>query len=513
MVSILLIVIIAVLGPGLLRPIVPNETGPFARIPVIDGGPTASYHALTPSESGAQVATNNITAPLAYRLAVFLSTDEPTIGQSVLHRDAISLGEKGFHPAPQATEQGLNRHKQGLSLRSAAIERTVVAVALLAGLAMVRENPTSDEPKLKRRARRRQRKLAGILRPPPKSSYKKLLGLLGLLLIVFLLLTTLAIYSYNQALEQTLLVEETLYTHRGHFDYTFSVAPSEQFVRQSGGFYELAAIASTDEQESAAMISLARTLELEFRYALEGLDEEQLWIEINGELLVRAGNGWRRDLTSLPVRSFAGRRGLVSTLVDMKQVRELIDNIEGQVEEMPSLYEIVFVPRVVIQGEDVDDVYQPEYVIEVENNQIRPSMELEHVEHRTEPVMTALSNTLPPVLGLTLSVERARALGLYGALTAGLATILLGSWIGWSLFTIPTARIAARYGKMLLEVDSLEDSSARRIRVQSIRDVARAAKRSGQPILHHESETHHMYCVADGENLYTYSLPKEPEEQ
>jgi hypothetical protein len=393
------------------------------------------------------------------------------------------------------------------------LQGAVAMAALTAILAMVNSGQERDEPRLSERERLSQRETARGLRPHPGESFKKPLRLLGFLVTCFLLFAILAIDSHNRPLEQTQVVEETRYTHRAQFGYIFNVAPSEQFVRLDTGSLGLATMISADEHGPTAITTFGRTLQLEFSYFLEGLDDEQLWIEINGEVFVRAGNGWRKDVMRLPMRNFTGKHGAVSTLVEMQQVGSLIDSIEEQADESPGPYEMVFAPRVVLRGETVDDVFQPDFVIEIENNQIRPDVELERLEHRTEPVMTSLSNMLPPVLGLTLSVERARVLGLYGALITGVATFLLGAWIGWTLFTIPTARIAARYGKMLVEVDTVENPGTRRIKVQSIRDVARVARRSGQPILHHEDESQHLYCVADGESMYTYSLLKGPEEQ
>ena len=472
MYSILLILILVFSGSFSLDPIARYETNSWAPASSIDGEPRA----------------NNVSGPTAPET------------RPLTHSAATGT---------QAAEHGLDKRGSERLGMQATIMVVTTLVALAASLAMVNRDPPSDRD-ARHRARRRQKKFQAKAKPSPKRTYNKLLLLLGLLLILFLLFLALAIHSYNQALEQPQLIEEPLYTHHGHFNYTFSVAPSEQFVSQTNG-QELG-VSLRQEDGPTAQIALGRTLELEFRYSLQGLEDEELWIEINGELQVRGENGWHRDLASLPVRSFGNRRGFVSTLIEMQQVRELIDSMEEQTGGTPGVYELVFAPRVVVQGEDLDDVYQPEYVIEIGNSQIRPSMELGHVEHRTRPTMTSIANTLPPVLGLTLSVERARALGLYGALVTGLATMLLGAWIGWGLFTVPTARIAARYGKMLVEVDTVENPGTRRIRVQRIRDVARAAKKSGQPILHHESETEHMYCVADGENMYIYSLPKQSEE-
>jgi signal peptidase I len=445
-------------------------------------------------------------------------------GPLVIHRVIGGSGEQGYimqgdnKIAPDEWRPTADEVLGRMWLRIPGAGRVITQVrspsllaALTAGMAMVVMGGKPEKSTRAVRRRLRRPRARHTPRPGPGPAYDQLFGLLAVFVLCALLLGTLALYSQRQPLQRVEAVETTRYTQNGSFDYRVTVAPSDLYAGTRLGPADLTSPASPEGQGPMVFATLARSLELSFAYSLDGVPADAVSGDTGGELLLRGDPGWSRTLSTLPQEAFQGNTARVTARVDFGTVAALAASIGEQTGYAPRTYQIAFVPQVTIQGESggaaLSDVYQPEFVIQVAADQIRLEPLLERAEPRMETVEQSVPNTLPSVAGRTISVARARALGLRGALISGLAAALLGAWLGLVLLKSPTARIAARYGSLLVPVEPVGVEGARLIRVQRISDLARVAKLYGQPILHDEDETEHHYLVADGANLYQYILP------
>jgi len=82
-----------------------------------------------------------------------------------------------------------------------------------------------------------------------------------------------------------------------------------------------------------------------------------------------------------------------------------------------------------------------------------------------------------------------------------------GGSFAYALYTDERARIRARYGARLVDVEVPPVIGEEAIRVASIRDLARLAERAGTVILHTPLPGGHRYFVRDGDDTYEYIVP------
>jgi len=396
------------------------------------------------------------------------------------------------------------------------LRHPAMLAGLTAGLAMIvlgGEPPTAASSARGRSGRRASRARA---KQASQCGYDLAMVLLAALGLCCLLFVALAAYSYSRPLQSVQTAQVTRYIHTGSFDYAVEVSPSELYAGTRLGPAELAGSVPQDGQGAVVLASVARSLHLDFEYVLDGVEPAAVSGRIGGQAVIRTDEGWSKTVVSVPEQSFEGNRAHLAMDIDLGQVTTLIDVIREQTGYSPRTYEIVCLPRIHIEGEmggqPIDDSYAPEFVIQVGYDQLRLDPNMEREEPRIETVEQVEPGVLFSLGGRAISVSKARAIGLWGAVATGLGTVALGGWLGHKLSHSPAARIAARYGKLLIAVDDVDMAAGRHIRVRRISDLARVAKQAGQPILYQDRGEEHHYLVADGENLYEYTIPVTPEE-
>jgi hypothetical protein len=100
----------------------------------------------------------------------------------------------------------------------------------------------------------------------------------------------------------------------------------------------------------------------------------------------------------------------------------------------------------------------------------------------------------------SLRVGAVSAAGGAGVVAAALAAVIfLGVGRG------EEAKIRARYGSLLLHVQASEDETVRdRVRVVSMHDLARLARRDGSLIMEETERLGPRYSVRDGDTVYEF---------
>lgn len=376
-----------------------------------------------------------------------------------------------------------------------------------------------DEPRPKKRRKRgRGVRLVHAIVPRSVAAIEALKALSATFAALALILAGMALYSFRMPVSATVNEESVRYSHTGSFSFAVHTLPSELYPDGTVGPVSPPASGITGTVETLPVFTrLARSLSLDYTYALQCPEECDVQGEIRSDLVIKAGETWVRTLALGAPAPFAGPHAVAHADVDFSRVISLTDAIERETGYNPGVYELSVVPTVRIWGNigahKIDDTYAPAFVIRFGASQISLDPELRRSEARgiTEQVtkpqrLSLLSMSLP-----VASVRRFSLIGLVvSALLAGLlaAAPFLGAGRG------EASKIQARYGAMLVSVARVHWDGVHRVEVASMEDLARLAKRDGNVICHQASgQGSHLYFVLDGQVVYEYTVSEPAEKE
>ena len=261
---------------------------------------------------------------------------------------------------------------------------------------------------------------------------------------------------------------------------------------------------------------LAKSIEGTFRYALSSAESAQLSGDGGLELLVSAPEGWSRRLELAPATHFDGATATTTFSIDIAQILEMVSAVERETGVQTGTYDLALSPTIRVSGhvgsDAIEAAFSPSYVFKFSRTIIRPPAALEQKDMALadaparEPsvrlVLASVPQTAARVLGVALVVA-----GLLGAL------VLLAG-IGLQLRRDPVRAIALRYGGMLVQVaDADRGPEARRVRVASMADLARIARRGNGTILHQHTGAGDLYFVQEASAVYEHAIREGEERQ
>lgn len=227
-------------------------------------------------------------------------------------------------------------------------------------------------------------------------------------------------------------------------------------------------------------------------------------------------NGWKRSIELQPGTSFTGTSFAVEGTLALGDVQALIDALESQTGIHSEFYSLAIVPEVTVSGtvagQPFTGEFAPRLAFKIDPLQLqlpaRSANEVDPLTPSNEGLATwrrNQSNTVP-LLFFDLSVVTARWLSLLGVACALIGVVALvgaaGEWL--EADGDPVARIAAKYGPMLVSVSGMGESSRAVVDVTSIDDLAKLAEREGAVILQEARPGHHACFVQVGEVTYRW---------
>lgn len=195
--------------------------------------------------------------------------------------------------------------------------------------------------------------------------------------------------------------------------------------------------------------------------------------------------------------------------VDRTQVLGLIETVEQEIGTSATNYDLSIVPTIRITGhvggERVDDVYAPAFTMRLDRTRILPDPELSRSDTKTIGI-TVNSGQRFSLFELNIPVNTARWVSVASAAIALALAGLLAAFVFLGLGRGEPARIRAVYGSLIIDVAGAHpNEDGQRIRVVSIHDLARLARRDGGVIFHQESGPgQHRYFVPEGTVVYEY---------
>jgi len=391
------------------------------------------------------------------------------------------------------------------------LRQPLVFAALATGTAVVVYPPQAR--KRRRNRARVGRYLGRAISPLGEST--SLSALLGVTGILTLAMTVAAIFSFSQPLQVAEVVEVPLHRHRVSFTYTVHTLPST--LDPDGVLGPVSPSPTEDAPETPearpmiVFTRLARNLELEFDYALEGAQPAEIQGEFAAVLQVTAEDAWSSSFELAPPAPFAGNTLTRAVNVNFGEVFALIDRVEEETGFEAGTYTVSVIPTLLVRGQlgsqAVEDSYAPAFIMTLTRTQISMDTDLARSEERTRSETVVRENTVT-VLGSPVSVSLARWTSLPGAIIALGTTVmlLLVGFFGYG--QAEAAQIEARYGSLLLSVKTADiPGSDRSVEVATIRDLARLAQQNGRNIMHmRQGKSSHLYFVQEGDTTYKYTI-------
>lgn len=338
-----------------------------------------------------------------------------------------------------------------------------------------------------------------------------LLAGLGGLLLVGLACGAGAFFLFLQPLVQSEFAERLRYEHTAAFEYSVQMERSVLYPDSPVGPVVPGPDGRPAVAPPAIYTRLARTLDLDFAYALKSSLPPQVSGELGTTLEIRAGkDGWSKTDELLPLRPFAGPATTAHVSLDLPRIGALIETIEKETGFSAGSYDVSIVPTVRLQGqigaEAIDEVYAPAFTLKVSKTTVVPDAQLARSD--VKKVGDVITRELGyQVFGLWVPVANARWLltAVGGLALLGAALLAAVAFLG--LGRDENARIRARYGSLLISVAEADlKPSPERVHLASLSDLAKLAQRDGQTIFHLPgAEGGDLYFIHRGEVVYIYT--------
>jgi signal peptidase I len=327
--------------------------------------------------------------------------------------------------------------------------------------------------------------------------------------VAFLLLGVLAFRAPTHTSSR---VSEPAYTETGTFDYAIVMEPSTLYadgiLLPKPETTRAAEDAGTPVSPPAAFTSLAREARVTFQYEMESEEQAALNGTVAADLVISPARGeWSRSAPLLGLEAFEGLSVTKPLTIDLVSVGALIARIEEETGLSGSPYELAVVARIdalgTRGGEPLQTSFESTFTLTYDRTLITPPSELTTTVPASSSEMVTTSKSLSLILW-SPSVSVARSLAVVGFTTALGAALVFGGYLALRLASDEEARIRARYGSRLVDVQTEADRDEDSICVASIRDLSRLAERFGTVILHQPLPAGHRYFVRDGEDTYEY---------
>jgi signal peptidase I len=331
--------------------------------------------------------------------------------------------------------------------------------------------------------------------------------LLTLLVAVALASLVLGGLALSRPIDRT-VTRTAAYSQSGTFSYS-APAPS--------GVYDADGVTTGDP----IFTKITNSVDFRFAYELTTTQAADVSGTAGMQAIVSDSSGWKRSLELLSPQAFTGTRFIAVGTLDLSQVRDVITQFEQTTGITSPQYSVSIVPLAqlhgTIAGSKLETSYSPalKFTLDqdslalVDNSDSSDASASSPLKQSQDGQVT-YSTQAPNVLSLltfSLSVATARIVALFGLIIA-----LFGlSWYGLLSFrdarADEPARIQARYGALLIDVDDANfENTSRVIDVVRFEDLLRLAEREERMIMHQFYGGINRYYVQDEAITYRYRV-------
>ena len=379
------------------------------------------------------------------------------------------------------------------------LRATPARIIISLGLGAIIMTTIASSPPPRKRAQRRQPPAAA--RPVNSASATKA-GLLSLLALVAVAAIALGVFAFTRPLVRT-ISDDLTYQQSGTFRYS-AAAPS--------GVYDTAQ--AQTGQPVFLKLTDALTTDFSYQFVSDQPTDLRGSVQLIAEL--SADNGWKRTIALQQSQAFSGNSASIQGTLDLRQVRQLIDQLEQQTEVAQREYRLAIIPEVTLEGTVADqplrERFAPQMEFRLNNLQIQLVKANDTSKDLLSPTQAGMlkraqeqPNTIG-LFGIEIGVVIARRIALIVLAFALADMALIGVPLLRAAQRTESARIAMRYGAQKIDVGPGEYADTPIVQAATIADLAKLAEKHGTVILHERSRDHHRYIVHADNLTYCYML-------
>lgn len=324
---------------------------------------------------------------------------------------------------------------------------------------------------------------------------RQLSTLLPFACVVFGVLT---VVSFTRPTSHVVTAERA-YAHEGRLDYSAAVPRSPVYPDGS---------VTTGEP---VFLRIVPRLRVEFDYVLASHLPASARGTIGLTAKLADGRGWSRVLQVAPEREFMGQAARVGGSIDLERVQRLTEQMQQLTGSSQGAFTFTVQPSVTIAGhvdeEAVEATFAPAVSFELADLRLQPKLDDAGATAFTQRRVHSGPESVPQTLrlgALELAVTAGRWLGAIGLVTSLLLAGLAFASERRRLVDEEASRIAARHGRLLVEVSAHAVDPARILDLPDVESLVRIALHHGRLILHAVERDQHVYLVEEGDTVFRY---------
>ena len=326
------------------------------------------------------------------------------------------------------------------------------------------------------------------------------------ILLLLLIEVILAFISFSKPITQE-TTSNIEYENKGSFDY---------FAITSDAVYKEGYLESGDK----VFRLLTDSINIVFQYQLAIEQPVLAYGTYHVVVEVSDASGWSYPIELVPATDFTGTNFSVSSVLELNQVQQVIDNLEDQTGIINSTYYLTLHPEIDLQGtvsqEQFEIDWSPSLTFLIDDLSMRLSNQnkdtladlLNPSDGGTIPETKVVGNTIS-IFGIHLNILILRIASVYGIIF----TILLLIWFNKKYSNMQNSNsismLKAQYGISFVDIKNDFLPSQQKIEIPNMEELAQIAGDEGSRIYHYDQDgVDHYYAVAhnNADLLYHYQV-------
>jgi len=314
------------------------------------------------------------------------------------------------------------------------------------------------------------------------------------ILLLLLIAVILAFISFSKPITQE-TTSNIEYENKGSFDY---------FAITSDAVYKEGYLESGDK----VFRLLTDSINIVFQYQLEIEQPVLAYGTYHVVVEVSDASGWSYPIELVPVTDFTGTNFSVSSVLELNQVQQVIDNLEDQTGITNSTYYLTLHPEIDLQGtvsqEQFEIGFSPSLTFLIDDlsmrllNQDKDTLAdlLNPSEEGTIPEAKVVGNTIS-FLCFHFNILVLRIVSVYGIIFTMLLLVWFNKKYANTQNSDSISMLKAQYGISFVDIKNDFLPSQQKIEIPNMEELAQIAGDEGSRIYHYDQDgVDHYYAVA-----------------